>query len=69
LTTLDGEVVVVGYGEVKIVIEDRKRRLIHAQNLLELVEHDLETDDHAPRGAHQLRWSDIPDAKKILGEF
>jgi hypothetical protein len=48
LTMLDREVVVVGYDDIEIMIEDGKRRLIHTENLLKLMEYDLETDDHTP---------------------
>jgi hypothetical protein len=48
LTMLDGEVDMVGDGEREIVVEDRKIRLVCAQNLLKLMEHDIESDDHAP---------------------
>jgi hypothetical protein len=69
LTTFDGKIVMVGYREMKVMIEDRKRRLIRTQNLLKLMKYDLEADDHAPRSTRQLEWSDIPGSKKILGEF
>jgi hypothetical protein len=48
LTMLDGEVVVVGYDDIEVMIEDGKRRLIRTENLLKLMEYDLETDDHTP---------------------
>jgi hypothetical protein len=48
LVTLDREVIMVGDGEGEIMDEYRKSRLIHAQNLLKIMERDLETDDHAP---------------------
>jgi hypothetical protein len=48
LTTLDEEVIVVGNGEVEVVVEDEKSRLICAKYLLKFMEHDLEVDDHAP---------------------
>jgi hypothetical protein len=67
--TLDGEVVMVGDGEGKVVVEDWKSWLICAQNLLELMEYDLKANNHAPRGARQLRRSDVPGAQKFLGEF
>jgi hypothetical protein len=59
---------VVGDGEAEVVVEDGKSRLVHAQSLLELVEHDLKTDDHAPQGARQLGWSDVSSTQKILRE-